>query len=260
MVLWNKKQMHQRAALFLLQVAMKIIHIIFLVVFLPSSAVAGSLRFVYSNFPPFEYKEDNAAEGINVEIIKEACRRLGVSPVFEQLPWKRALSCARTGDADAVFSLFKNKDRIRHYDYPKENINTVKMVLIANMESDIRITSLEDLRRKTVGVYHGSSYGEHFDQAGWIRKEPAHSNRSLLRKQSLGRTDVTVMDERVARYWSRKIGRGNRFKTLDYTVTFNPTYVAFSKAKREQTGVHWAKKFSVVLKEMKTEGLFADDK
>ena len=201
-----------------------------------SLSAAETLKFVFSDFPPFEYTDNGSSAGINKEIIEEACRRLGVTPVFNQLPWKRALDYAKEGKTDAVFSLFKNDERNRYYNFPQENINTVRMVLITNRESSIEITSLEDLRGRKVGVYLGSSYGDQFDTADWIIKETATTNKSLLRKQDSGRTDVSVIDERVATYWCRKIGMEERFRIHSYIVTENPTYVAFSKVKEEKNG------------------------
>ena len=230
-------------------------HSAWLLMFLTITTVcmAETLEFVFSDFPPFECIENGFPAGINKEIIEEACRRLDITPVFRQLPWKRALLYAKEGKADAVFSLFINDERIRYYSFPEENINTVRMVLITDRESTIEINKLEDLKGKKTGVYLGSSYGDKFDRADWIIKEPAHTNDSLLRKQDAGRTDVAVIDERVAEYWCRKIGMEDRFRILRFIVTENPTYVAFSKAKGEKNGKNLADRFSVVFKEMKNE-------
>jgi len=143
---------------------------------------------------------------------------------------------------------------MKYYNFPEENINTVRMVLLTNRESDIEINSMEDLKGKTVGVYLGSSYGEEFDAAGHIVKDPATTNESLLRKQAAKRTDLAIIDERVAKYWCKKIGMEDRFKILSFTVTENPTYVAFSKAIQKKNGQDLAGRFSAVLKEMKDEG------
>ena len=219
-----------------------------------SFSMAETLEFVFSDFPPFEYIENGSAAGINKEIVEEACRRLGMTPVFIQLPWKRALEYAKDGSADAVFSLFINDERVKYYNFPEENINTVRMVLITNRESDIEINSMEDMKGKTVGVYLGSSYGREFDAAGQILKEPATTNESLLRKQAANRTDFAIIDERMAKYWCKKIGMEDRFRILSFTVTENPTYIGFSEAKEKMHGKCIAERFSAVLKEMKNEG------
>ncbi len=237
---------------------MKFWILLFLLLSFASFSTAETLEFVFSDFPPFEYTENNTVAGINKEIIEEACRRLEITPVFTQLPWKRALKYAKEGQADAIFSLFKNDERVQYYNFPEENINTVKMVLITNRENDIEIKSMEDLKGKVVGVYLGSSYGEKFDSAEWINKTPAATNESLLRKQVVGRTDVVVIDERMAKYWCKKIDAENKFKTLSFTVTENPTYVAFSKASEKESGKNIAQKFSEVLKAMRNEGFMEE--
>ena len=219
-----------------------------------SLSVAETLEFTFSDFPPFEYTEFGSVAGINKEIVEEACRRLGVTPVFTQLPWKRALKYAKEGRVDAVFSLFKNEERVKYFNFPQENLNTVKMVLLTNRESDVEVTCLEDMRGKKVGIYLGSSYGETFDAADQIIKDPASTNELLLRKQARGRTDLIIIDERVARYWSKKIGMENRFKILSFTVTEERTYVAFSKAKANKNKKNMADRFSEVFKEMKNDG------
>lgn len=231
---------------------MKFCTLLVLILSFASFSTAETLEFVFSDFPPFEYTENGTVAGGNKEIIEEACRRLDITPVFTQLPWKRALKYAREGRVDAIFSLFKNNERVQYYNFPEENINTVKMVLITNRENDIEIESMEDLKGVVVGVYLGSSYGEKFDTAEWISKSSAATNESLLRKQVANRTDVVVIDERVAKYWCKKIGAENKFKTLSFTVIEKPTYVAFSKVK--ENGKNISQKFSEVLKKMKNEG------
>lgn len=191
---------------------------------------------------------------MNKEIIEEACRRLQITPLFRKLPWKRAMEYVKIGKADAVFSIFKNNNRLKYYNYPDININRVKMVLITLKTNNIRITKLGDLRGKTVGVYLGSSYGKQFDNSDWIIKEAVVSNEALIKKQFYSRTDVMVMDECVAKYWCQKLNMKEKFKTLSYVVTTSPTYIAFSKIKSRLTGKNPAQQFSMVLKEMKQDG------
>ncbi len=86
-------------------------HLIFFLLFLSFAipAQAQTLEFVYSKFPPFEYHEGDTDIGMNIDILKEACRRLNITPVFRELPWKRALGYAEHGKTDAIFSLLKIK-------------------------------------------------------------------------------------------------------------------------------------------------------
>ncbi len=72
---------------------------------------AETKTFVFSEFYPYEYMDKDKAKGINIYLITQVCKQMGISPVFYELPWKRALRNVQTGDADAVFSLFKTDER-----------------------------------------------------------------------------------------------------------------------------------------------------
>ncbi len=215
---------------------------------------AETLEFVFSEFPPFEYLEERSEIGINIIILQEACNRLHITPKFRQLPWQRALGYVKHGRTDAIFSLFKNNERLKYLNYPDEHINSVKMILIAKRESDIDVIKMEDLKGKTIGVYRGSSYGKEFDNCDWIIKDLGNTNEALLKKLAVGRTHFVVMDERVAKYWYEKLDMKNKFKIQDYVIFTSPTYVAFSKIKEKQSNKGWARKFSAVLKKMKNDG------
>lgn len=226
--------------------------LLFITFVFSSCCVAGTLKFVFSDFPPFEYSENGIVTGINKEIIEEACKRINIKPIFLELPWKRALKYAEKGKADAVFSLFKNDERINKFYFPNENLNVVKMVLLVNHESDIEISNWGDLTGKKLGIFLGSSYGIKFDNDEKIIKHSTATNESLIRMQAARRVDITVIDERVAKFWSKKIGMENRFKILNFIVTEKPTYIAFSRVKEKNK--NWAVLFSDALREMKDDG------
>jgi len=112
---------------------------------------------------------------------------------------------------------------------------------------------LSDLKDKTVGVVAGYSYGSKFDGCGWIRKDSANSVELQLKKQSLGRTDFSVVNELVGMHITQKYNLNNKIIKLDYIVGETPLYVAFSKAKGEKArGL--ADKFSTAFSQLKKEG------
>jgi polar amino acid transport system substrate-binding protein len=194
--------------------------------------------------------DGNVHKGINIETITEVCRRLNITPIFKQLPWKRALHNTQNGENEAIFSLFINEDRKKYFDYPSESINDVKMVLATNKDNPVVIKSITDLEGYRIGVYHGSSYGLEFDNADYFLKEPASTNESLVLKQSMGRTDFIVIDERVAKYWTKKLNLDNKLRILDFVVIDNPTYIAFSKKAKLSL---LAERLAVELKKLKEE-------
>ena len=59
------------------------------------------------NYPPFNYiGEDGAPTGIDVELAKEAFRRMGYRAEFTIIDWERKTQLLETGDIDCVWGSF----------------------------------------------------------------------------------------------------------------------------------------------------------
>lgn len=217
-------------------------------------AAARELRLVYEEYPPYEYSEDGQAQGINVDIIREACKRLQLTPRFLSVPWMRALRMVRGGDADGIFSLFSTAERLQFLYFPSEPLSLERNVLVATADATPVIKRLDDLKGLRVGVVAGNSYGIDFDSSAWIARHPVTGSEGLLRKQAAGRTDVSVSNEWVARFLSQKLALEERLVFLDYTVSTEPLYVAFAKAKGEQSKA-LSESFARVLRQMRQEGV-----
>ena len=204
--------------------------LIILLFFSQQTAVSEEMTFVFSEFRPYEYTEKGNAKGINIDLIKKVCTEMGIIPVFKELPWKRALDYAKSGKADAVFSLFRTGEREKIYMFPEQSLNTVKMALYKGRKNNLQITKLDDLNGLNVGVYRGSSYGPLFDRAEGFNKDAANTNRQLLYKQVKEKTDCFIMDEAVADYWISTLGYSDLIKPLDFIVYSQETFIAFNKS------------------------------
>ena len=57
-------------------------------------------------YPPFNYiGEDGAPTGIDVELAKEAFRRMGYRAEFTIIDWERKTQLLQTGDIDCVWEI-----------------------------------------------------------------------------------------------------------------------------------------------------------
>jgi len=196
----------------------------------PAILQAEELLFVCELYPPYEYIDKGQIQGFEIEVIREACSRMHADPVFRVYPWSRALSMIRKGQADAIFSLFKNSERLRFLYYPAQNISYEHNIIIARQDFDVKISRVSDLKGLSVGVMSGYSYGKEFDSFDQMRKEVCQDPENLIDKLIAGRMDVAVINDFVFRDLRRNKKATAGLKIL-CTISTEPLYVAFSKAK-----------------------------
>ena len=230
--------------------------IIVLLLFIPMALQAEELVFVCELYPPYEYMDKGQLQGFEIYVIKEVCKRMQVDPAFRVYPWNRALYMVKTGHADAIFSLFKNSERLEFLYYPAQNISYEHNIIIARKEWTRNISKISDLNGLSVGVIAGYSYGKEFDEYNDMNKEACQNPENLLEKLKGKRMDVAVINDFVFRDLRRKLGYGVDFKIL-CTISTEPLYVAFSKAK----GPHLkelSRSFGDALHEIKNDGTYRD--
>lgn len=67
-------------------------------------------------YSPYFYLDDNGDfAGIDVEIAREACRRLGVTPEFKQISWQNKDACLKSGTVDCLWGSFSMNGREDDY-------------------------------------------------------------------------------------------------------------------------------------------------
>ncbi|MGE4519954.1 MAG: substrate-binding periplasmic protein [Desulfobacteraceae bacterium] len=228
----------------------RLVFICFFCMIFSASAFAGSITVVLEQYPPYEFRENRKWTGHDIEIVAEASRRAGVTPVFMEFPWKRCLQMVRDGSAQAIISLMNTPDRREYILYPDTALSYEKNVILGHREKFIEIKSLGDLKGKSIGVQSGYSYGDEFDNYPGLMKDFSFSQELLLKKLDAERTDFVIGNEAVTLYLNKKLG----LKPVEvfYVVSQDPLYIGFSKVHRE-SGV-LLEKFSTILSDMKKEG------
>ena len=219
---------------------------------LPISAFAENVVFATSEWEPYVISENGKPSGLDVEIVQELCKRLGLEPDIRILPWKRALVYMETGRADAIFAARHTEERARFLYYPSEPLNIERTVILALKGSGIRITKPDDLKGKAVGVVLGYVYGPEFDNCQGIKKDAARDDKQLILKLIKKRHPLAASsDEVTAKYLCKQAGAEAE---VVYVLNETPSYIAFSK-KRGEKGRAMAEKFSQMLRKLKEEGV-----
>ncbi len=228
--------------------------IIAVFIIVPLNALAEKLIFVTTEWAPYIFIENKEIIGSDADIIREICKRLGIEPEFEEVPWKRALKYVEEGKADAIFTPKYTKERAEFLYYPPEPLNMEKLVIAVLKGSSIKLNKIDDLKNQTVGVVRGYVYNPEFDNYQDIKKSSFDDDNQLLRVLANNRIPLAAFtDEGNLKFISKK--SGIEVETV-YVLSETPSYVAFSKKALGEKGKELAEKFGQALRQLKEEGIF----
>lgn len=218
---------------------------------LPAIALAEKLVFVTSEFPPYVLMENGQLTGIHVEVIREICKRSGIEPDIQAVPWKRALKEVSEGRAACIFSPKKTEERETFLYFPSDAFDAEKTVLLALKGSDIKASGLDDLKGKNIGMVRGYSYGEKFDNNADIEKTECDNDAQMIKMIDKKRFPLIIGEEGNLKLLAKK--QGVQLETVCVLEAI-PNYITFSKALGER-GMALTEKFSETLKLLEHEGV-----
>lgn len=224
--------------------------------FTPGELWARKITFASpEELPPKVFTENGELKGTYIEIIREACKRIGVEPEFQQYPWARAVNLAKNGKVDAVFPPFKTPERDRVFYFP-ESVSVTRNVIFAPKDRHLVVKSMEDLKGLTVGINDQYSYGDQFDAfKSQLQLDSSLNEELLIQKlihKSPRRIDVAAASEEAFKFLNQRRGLQDEFEEI-YTISENKAYVAFTKAKDPEIK-EVSESFGKAILQMKKEG------
>ena len=167
------------------------------------------------NFPPMGFRDDkNNIVGFDVDMAKEAAKRLGMEVEFKPIDWnsKEAELSGKRVDVlwNGLTITEKRKENILFTNAYMEN----RQIIVVPANSPIK--NKADLAGKVVGVQEGSSSVDAVEKEEVILKsfkelKKYGDNVAALMDLKAGRLDAVVVDEIVGRYYIAK-------KPGEYTI------------------------------------------
>lgn len=220
----------------------------------PGHAQSGPVGEIWSIasdsvFPPYSWLEAGKLSGMDVEIVAALVRRAGAEPRFEPAPWNRVQQLLEQGRVDAAFQFVGRPDRFEKYHMigPFRFGETVFAVPLDGISDWER---LEDLQPFSIGMVQGYTYGQAFDQAGFLRKEnTAGDNRLLLRMLAARRVDAIIGDRVTLAYLAQQEGVRDTIRFLAKPFDRVARYIAVP---RDRPGI--AERLRVALAQMQADG------
>lgn len=162
-------------------------------------------------FPPMGFRDESGEiAGFDIDLAKEAARRIGVEVRFKPVEWSGIILSLNRGDIDLVWNgMTITEERQKQIAFSKPYLENRQIVVVTEGSS---IDSKTDLAGKVVGLQMGSSSesalaGDQATASSLKEVRKYANNVEALLDLSAGRTDAVVVDEIVGRYYiARKPG------------------------------------------------------
>ena len=162
-------------------------------------------------FPPMGFRDDGGnLVGFDIDVAKEACKRMGVTPEFKPIDWD---SKEMELNTDSIALLWNgvtiNEDRLTKMLFTEPYAENTQVILT---RTDTGITSKADLAGKDIGIQAGSSAIDALEKdaathASLKSVNEYADNMLAFLDLEIGRVDAVVVDGIVARYYVTTSGK-----------------------------------------------------
>ncbi|WP_099469228.1 substrate-binding periplasmic protein [Konateibacter massiliensis] len=158
-----------------------------------------------SNDAPFCYIDVETGElkGIDIEILKEICNRLGIPDIqMKIVDFSNLLVELNNNNIDMVVdAMYVKEERLQIAAFTDKWYQEGEAVVIP---ADSTITSKEDLKDKTIGAQPGTTFYETaqawLDEGKIAKLDAYDSQATLMTAVNMGKVDAVVTDGIVAGY------------------------------------------------------------
>jgi polar amino acid transport system substrate-binding protein len=171
---------------------------------LPSKIVIG----LDDNFPPMGFRDEKGElVGFDIDLAKEAAKRLGVEVEFKPIDWNAKEAELSGKRVDALWNgLTITEERKKNIAFSAPYMENHQIIVV---KSDSPIKAKADLAGKLVGVQDGSSAVDAIGKDEATAKsfkdlKKYGDNVTALMDLTTGRVDAVVLDEVVGRYYTSK--------------------------------------------------------
>ena len=180
---------------------------------LPDKIVIG----LDDNFPPMGFHDENGElVGFDIDLAKEAGKRLGIPVEFKPIDWDSKEAALMSKQVDLLWNgLTITQDRAKQISYSKPYLNNAQILVV---RSDSPISDRAGLAGKIVGTQEGSSSIDALEKQAEFKNSLQEVKRygdfvAAFMDLELGRIDGILVDSVVGRYYMSK--KPGQYKVVD---------------------------------------------
>lgn len=231
--------------------------VLFILLSSPSLTFAKDTRIIIATeyWPPFRISDDtnhSRFRGIDIDIINELSKALGVGIEIQHHPWARALEQIRNGQADMITGIAYTKERDRYMYYVPISYCSVHPVFYTRKGKEKLIRTYKDLYGQSVGYSINSVYFEPFDDDSHIDKIGVSTESQLLKVLALGRIDFIIGTDPNISFEIARLGYRDRLVPTEYQPSENTRL--FMAISRKSPVMSQSKKIEQILQRLLSEG------
>lgn len=169
-------------------------------------------------FPPMGFREEgtNDIVGFDIDMAKEAAKRMGVEVKFQPVVWDTITEELNGGKIDVIWNgLTITPEREAKIAFTKPYLGNRQIVVV---QKNSAIKAKNDLKGKKLGIQAGSSAMIALDSEPEIKDSLSEiaefgSNDEALLDLASGRLDAVLVDEVVGRFYISK--KPDTYKVLE---------------------------------------------
>ena len=174
------------------------------------------------SFAPMGFRnEEGEIIGFDIDLAKEAARRLGVEVEFKPIDWTKKKEEITSGNVDMLWNGCDITDERRSYLIYSKPYMDNRQILVVKRGNTQNIYSIKDLEGKVVGTQAGSNSVDYVEQDEDLKNSFEAFKTYLNYKEAFedldkDLVDILIADEITARYeMTRSVGK---FEIIEITV------------------------------------------
>ncbi len=186
-------------------------------------------------FPPIGFRDESGVlTGFDVELAREACRRIGLKPVFKPVVWDSVILSLNNGDIDVIWNGMTITDSRKKQIAFSDPYLKGENVFLSGMDSNLK--SKKDLAGKVIAVQAGSEQEETVrrDENALKPREirTYDTVQAALLDMKTGRIDAVLVDNFSGLY-TAKLVFGPDYKPRQFSGDYGATASGVGMRKRD---------------------------
>ena len=173
-------------------------------------------------YAPLGFRDEHGnIVGFDVDLAKEAAKRLGVEFEFRPIDWNNKREEITSGNVDLIWNGLDITDERKEYMIFTKPYMDNRQILLVRLGNEYGIHTAGDLEGKIVGTQAGSSSENYINSTESFRNTFAdfktyRNFKDAFEDLDIGEVDVLICDEIAARYEISKIPP--KFEVIEATV------------------------------------------